>query len=79
MSHYVMALNGSERFLQTRTGMLANALRLLVLALRIRRERNQLASLSNACLRDMGLSRADANREASRSLFDLPQSRTAGL
>jgi uncharacterized protein YjiS (DUF1127 family) len=78
MSTYASVLNGSERFLQSRPGILTNAMRLVVLALRVRRERNQLASQSDAILRDLGLTRADANREASRSLFDLPANRIAG-
>ncbi len=36
------------------------------------RERRQLLALSDATLKDIGVSRADAEREASRSFWDLP-------
>ncbi len=49
--------------------------RFVLLALRIRRERNQLADLSDDRLRDIGISRTDANREAARDLFDIPARR----
>lgn len=52
---------------------------LVVLAFRIRRERNQLADMTDAALADIGVSRADANREAARELFDIPASRKRRL
>ncbi|MBO6521384.1 MAG: DUF1127 domain-containing protein [Rhodospirillales bacterium] len=79
MSQYVSALNASERFLEARPGVLSNALRLVVLALRIRTERRQLARLSDAALADIGITRAQAMREASRPLTDIPAHRRGGL
>ena len=38
-------------------------------------ERQRLAALDERSLHDLGLSQADVEREASRSLFDLPSSR----
>lgn len=40
--------------------------------LEVRRQRRQLMMLSDAMLRDIGLSRADAERESSRTFWDLP-------
>ncbi len=40
-------------------------------AMQVRRERRALARLDDRMLKDIGLSRADANREAARSLTDL--------
>ena len=40
--------------------------------LEVRRQRRQLQGLSDAMLRDIGLSRADAERESTRPFWDLP-------
>ena len=48
------------------------------LALRVYRERRALAALSEQQLKDIGLSRSTAYREASRSVFDLPADRCKG-
>jgi len=50
-------------------------LSVLHLAYQVRRERNRLASLSRNELAGMGINPADAQREATRGLFDLPKSR----
>lgn len=50
------------------THLLSHAL----LWLEVRRQRRQLQSLSDAMLRDIGLSRADAERESTRPFWDLP-------
>lgn len=42
------------------------------------RERRQLLALSDATLKDIGVSRADAEREASRSFWDLPDDEPTG-
>jgi uncharacterized protein YjiS (DUF1127 family) len=47
----------------------------LELALQVRRERRMLAGLSDGMLKDIGLTRADVDREARRSLWDLPADR----
>ena len=50
----------------------ANLLNRALLWLEVRRQRRQLQSLSDAMLRDIGLSRADAERESTRPFWDLP-------
>ena len=42
---------------------------------RVWRERRMLASLDDRALKDIGLNRADAERESGRSPLDLPQRR----
>lgn len=79
MSQYVSALNASERFLEDRPGALSRILRYLVLALRVRAERRQLAGLSDEALADIGITRAEAMMEASRPLMDVPAHRKSGL
>jgi uncharacterized protein YjiS (DUF1127 family) len=46
-----------------------------LLKIRINQERRQLLSMSEAMLKDLGISRADAEQEARRS--DLPTTRLA--
>ena len=45
----------------------------------VRRERRHLAKLSDSQLDDLGISRAEANAEASRGWPDLPKSRMSGI
>jgi uncharacterized protein YjiS (DUF1127 family) len=47
----------------------------LLLGLAVARERRQLAAMSERDLKDIGLSRADAAREAARTCWDLPVDR----
>lgn len=47
----------------------------LVLALRVWDERRRLAEADEATLRDIGVSRGEAAREAGRSFWDLPAGR----
>jgi uncharacterized protein YjiS (DUF1127 family) len=47
----------------------------LELALQVRRERRTLAGLSDGMLKDIGLTRADVDRETHRALWDLPADR----
>jgi uncharacterized protein YjiS (DUF1127 family) len=53
----------------------AALLRRLGMAFTIARERRALMALSDVALKDMGLSRADAYREGTRSFWDLPVDR----
>jgi uncharacterized protein YjiS (DUF1127 family) len=46
------------------------------LALQVRRERRMLAGLSDGMLKDVGLTRADVQRETGRALWDLPAERS---
>ncbi len=48
---------------------------LVALFIQIGRERHALARLSDAELRDIGISRENANRESKRSVFDIPMNR----
>lgn len=79
MSHYAHTLTASARFLEHRQGAMSRLLRTVILALRIRAERNRLARLSDDALRDMGLARADVVRESERSLLDIPEHRKSTL
>ena len=49
------------------------------LCLRIARERRQLRNFDTRSLKDIGLSRADAQREADRGFWDIPEHRRAEL
>ena len=57
-----------------RSSVLALLLKHIALWLEVRRQRRQLASLSDAMLHDIGISRADAEGEYSRPFWDLPES-----
>ena len=52
-----------------------NAVRTLRFAVRVKRERDALASLSAEQLRDIGVHPSHAAKESSRALYDLPRSR----
>ncbi len=56
---------------QTR-GTLADLIARLQLGLAARAQRKQLATLDNAQLADLGLTRAQAETEAARPLWDVP-------
>ena len=49
------------------------------LCLQIARERHQLRNFDTRALKDIGLSRADAQREADRGFWDIPEHRSADL
>lgn len=76
MSH---ALSRADMVFANRPGLIARGARSLILALRIRRERQQLASLTDEQLADIGVGRTAARAEANRELFDLPAHRKSGL
>lgn len=46
---------------------------ILELSLSVSRQRRQLAGLSNEALKDLGLTRSDAHREARRHFWDVPE------
>lgn len=75
MSQYIAVLDQSARFVGTGQSLPLRFARYVLLALRVRAERRQLAKLSHAQLEDMGISRADADREAGRPLLDIPAHR----
>ena len=79
MAYYAQTLDASARFLAHRPGALARLALTVVLALRVRRERRQLAVLDDARLADLGLTRADAERESRRGLLDIPAHRKGSL
>ena len=62
------------RQLSTRAqpSLLAALLERVALWMEVRRQRRQLASLNDAMLRDIGISRADAEGEYQRHFWDLP-------
>ena len=53
----------------------ASALSRFALMFDVWAERQRLAALDERSLRDLGLSSADVEREATRSLFDIPANR----
>lgn len=57
-----------------RPGLLAALLKRVVLWREVIRQRRQLAGLNDAMLRDIGLSRCDAEGEYRRHFWDLPES-----
>ena len=75
MSNLSIALERMEFALEHRPGRLPRILVLDILALRIRRERNQLANLSDAQLTDIGVDREAALRESTRRFDDIPAHR----
>ena len=56
-----------------------HAIAYFCLCLRIARERRQLRNFDTRSLKDIGLSRADAQREADRGFWDIPDHRRAEL
>ncbi len=64
-----------SRSSETRLGLVLRTLRQLPLAYRIHSERRALMALSDHTLKDIGLSRADAYREANRPWWQLPAHR----
>ena len=59
----------------SRTSRFWSALRRLPLAYRVHQERRALMSLSDATLKDIGMSRADVYREAARPWWQVPDNR----
>lgn len=56
-------------------GRWRRALRFIEAAFQVAGERHQLAALDDRVLKDIGLSRSVADREASREFFDVPEHR----
>jgi uncharacterized protein YjiS (DUF1127 family) len=77
MSSAIKSVTRSEQhgLSRPRTQGLREVFRRVALAYRIYRERRALMSLSAEALKDLGLSKADAYREGSRSIWDLPANR----
>lgn len=77
MSSAIKTALRSEQHCATRPGTqgFRGFLRRVALAYRVYRERRALMSLSAEALKDLGLSKADAYREGSRSIWDLPVNR----
>lgn len=78
MSNISIALERLEYALERRPGVLSQLLSRIILALRIRRERDQLAKLSDSQLADIGVDREAATKESRRGLTDIPEHRIDG-
>lgn len=79
MSPSIAVLDQSARLAGKGLSLPVRVARYVLLALRVRAERRQLATLSDAQLADMGIARADAEREAQRPLLDIPAHRKSML
>jgi uncharacterized protein YjiS (DUF1127 family) len=80
----MMADHGSERFAQKAlplrlrpglTGWLLRTIDLMLSWQEVARQRRALLALDERLLKDIGITRADAEREASRPFWDLAQER----
>lgn len=60
---------------ERKRGVLVHSFKVFFLAMRICRERRELLELDDKALVDIGHSRADVDREASRGFFDISQER----
>lgn len=75
-----MSLGAAEIAQRTGIRHLARwAIWYLKLALQVRRERQMLAALDDAQLTDIGLTRIEADVEASRDFLDVPYNRRSRL
>lgn len=79
MTNLAHALNASERYLRHRPGVVSRLARLIIAALRIRRERRMMAALTTEQLDDLGLSRSQAEAESRRGYLDISRQRKNGL
>jgi uncharacterized protein YjiS (DUF1127 family) len=76
MSTCETARHSPARLVTDRGSMgLGRLFRRLAVAFAVARERRALMALSDGTLKDIGLSRADAYREGTRSFWDLPVDR----
>lgn len=75
MSTARSALQTGQQPATTGIRRLARILQRLPAAYQIYRERRALLSLSDHALKDLGLSRADAYREATRPWWEIPRDR----
>ena len=69
----------AEMVYAERSAFFARLFRYLLLAMRIRRERDQLRDLTDDQLADIGVSRYQAETEAEREALDIPAHRKATL
>lgn len=75
MSTTQSAWRSSRRSAPLSLGSILQVFEKAAQAYRVYRERRALLALSDHALKDIGLSRADAYREASRPLWDIPENR----
>jgi uncharacterized protein YjiS (DUF1127 family) len=75
MAQIAVPLSSSAGAVTGRRGVFARVLLQLELLLQVRKERRSLRELSEAGLKDIGLSRADVHLESGRSFWDLPGNR----
>lgn len=67
--------SSTARSLRKISGWIYGRYQYLLLVETIRKERAALAKMSDEQLRDMGLHRADADRESQRDYLDIPENR----
>jgi uncharacterized protein YjiS (DUF1127 family) len=75
MAHLAFPLSASGGAAAAFAGFVRRAFLTLELALQVRKERRTLQQLSDAGLKDIGLSRADVAAERGRSFWDVPGDR----
>ncbi|OED38799.1 hypothetical protein AB833_18240 [Chromatiales bacterium (ex Bugula neritina AB1)] len=64
-----------KSFFSRRISTISGSMSRLRLALQIYQERRDLRTISEDSLRDIGIDRVSINREADRSIFDIPDNR----
>jgi uncharacterized protein YjiS (DUF1127 family) len=72
MAHATITLAPTRRASTYRGGWISRAILAFELAMQVRRERRALRELSDAGLKDLGLTRSDVQGEAGRAVWDLP-------
>jgi uncharacterized protein YjiS (DUF1127 family) len=68
----MFTLNPSLRSTVSRPGYRPSLMSRILSALSLHRQRNRLAKLDDAQLDDIGITRAQANKEAARPFWDAP-------
>jgi len=75
MAHLAFPLSASGNATAGFAGRMSRAFLTLELAMQVRKERRSLQQLSDAGLKDIGLTRADVDAERHRSFWDVPVDR----
>ena len=75
MAHLAFPLSASGNATAAIAGWISRAVLTLELVIQVRKERRTLQQLSDAGLKDIGLTRADVDAELHRSFWDVPVDR----